>query len=171
MHSQVLWCWKANWLNCSDNLITQYGLIPGFYSVTHKSEPHVTLARASWVSETIATMSKKKMTWKGVWTLHWEELNGHQTVQIQGVRSNVAPLGQKQACSPTGYFWPEIRALCRGGADSNRLLPVTGRVAAARLMLSVQQDLLHVSIVDWGWWRNVLQAPDHRLLFLNLRQR
>lgn len=60
MHSQVLWRWKASWLNCSDNLITQHGLIPGFCSVTHKAEPHVTLAQPSWVSETIATMSKKQ---------------------------------------------------------------------------------------------------------------
>lgn len=66
-------------------------------------------------------------------------LRGAQrTVQIQAVSSNVASLGQKQARSPTG----------RGGADSSRLLPVAGRVAAARLVLSVQQDLLHVSVVD-----------------------
>lgn len=52
--------YDASWLNCSDNLITQCGLIPGFCSVIHKSEPHVTLAQASWVWEIIATMSKKK---------------------------------------------------------------------------------------------------------------
>lgn len=49
-------------------------------------------------------------------------------------------------------------------------LPVAGGVATARLMLGIEQDLFHVTVVDRGWGRDVLQPPHHGLFFLHLRE-
>lgn len=57
--------------------------------------------------------------------------------------------------------------VCRFPDPCTVPLPVAGGVAAAGLVLCVQQDLLHVPVMDGGRRRYVFQPPDDLFHFFD----